>query len=36
MPNATGRMLAGAAHLPSMEQPEETTRLFAQFIESLR
>lgn len=36
MPNAAGHMLAGTAHLPSMERPEETTRLFAQFIQDLR
>jgi pimeloyl-ACP methyl ester carboxylesterase len=33
MPNASGRMLTGTAHLPSLERPTEITRLLAEFID---
>jgi pimeloyl-ACP methyl ester carboxylesterase len=34
MPNASGRMLTGMAHLPSLEQPIGITRLVTAFIDS--
>jgi pimeloyl-ACP methyl ester carboxylesterase len=33
MPNASGRMLTGMAHLPSLERPAEITDLLAAFID---
>jgi pimeloyl-ACP methyl ester carboxylesterase len=32
VPNGVGREVTGAAHLPSLEQPEEVTGLIAEFI----
>ena len=32
IPNASGQVLAGAAHLPSLERPAEVTRLVAAFL----
>jgi pimeloyl-ACP methyl ester carboxylesterase len=33
MPNASGHMLTGAAHLPSLDRPADITRLLAEFID---
>jgi pimeloyl-ACP methyl ester carboxylesterase len=33
LPNAEGRVLTGAAHLPSLERPAEIARLIVEFIE---
>jgi hypothetical protein len=33
MPNASGHMLTGTAHLPSLERPTEITGLVAAFID---
>lgn len=35
MPNGSGHELAGAAHLPSLERPQEVTRLLAGFLAGL-
>jgi pimeloyl-ACP methyl ester carboxylesterase len=32
MPNAVGHVLAGAAHLPSLERPAEITQLIVEFV----
>jgi pimeloyl-ACP methyl ester carboxylesterase len=34
MPNGSGHVLTGMAHLPSLERPTEITGLLAAFIDS--